>query len=108
ASSLVALGLPANVNVDATLLAGDDSDGGTPALIRQACNVRNVGTFAARGGAAEVRANQEPAQGNNGFNPPSLLNIVTGAPFFHNGAAATLEHIFDDRFSAHLVSGNQY
>jgi hypothetical protein len=106
ASPLAALGLPANVNVDATLLAGDDSDGGTPALVRQACNVRNVGTFAAEGGAAEVRANQEPAQGRNGFNPPSLLNIVTGAPFFHNGAAPTLDALFDDRFAAHLTSGN--
>jgi YVTN family beta-propeller protein len=106
ASSLQAIGLPANVNVDATLLAGDDSVGGTPALTRQACNVRNVGTFGAEGGAAELRANQQPAQGNNGFNPPSLLGIATGAPYFHNGAAASLEAIFDDRFNSHLTSGN--
>jgi YVTN family beta-propeller protein len=108
ASSLQAIGLPSNVNVDQTLLAADDSDGGTPALIRQACNVRNVGTFGAEGGAAELRANQQPAQGNHGFNPPSLLSIATGAPYFHNGAAATLDAIFDDRFNAHLTSGNVY
>jgi YVTN family beta-propeller protein len=107
-SSLLTLGLAPDVNVDTTLLAGDDSDGGTPALIRQACNVRNVGTFGAEGGAAEVRANQEPAQGRNGFNPPSLLNIVTGAPFFHNGAAPTLDAVLDARFSAHFTAGNEY
>lgn len=106
ASPLQAIGLPANVNVDATLLAGDDSDGGTPPLLRQACNVRNVGTFGAEGGAAELRANQQPAQGRNGFNPPSLLGVATGAPFFHNGAAASLEALFDARFNAHLTSGN--
>jgi YVTN family beta-propeller protein len=106
ASPLQAIGLAAKVNVDATLLAGDDSDGGTPALLRQACNVRNVGTFGAEGGAAELRANQQPAQGRNGFNPPSLLGIATGAPYFHNGAAASLEAIFDGRFSAHLTAGN--
>src|SRR4029079_928216 len=106
ASSLQAIGLAANVNVDATLLAGDDSDAGTHALVRQACNVRNVGTFAAPGGADELRANQQPAQGRNGFNPPSLLSIATGAPFFHNGAASSLEEIFDARFNAHLTAGN--
>lgn len=106
ARSLQSIGLPANVNVDATLLAGDDSDGGTPALIRQACNVRNVGTFGAEGGAEELRANQQPAQGLNGFNPPSLLSIATGAPYFHNGAAESLAAIFEDRFNVHLTSGN--
>jgi hypothetical protein len=108
ASSLLALGLPKNVNVDQTLIAGDDSNGGTPAVARQACNVRNVGTFGAEGGAAELRANQQPAQGTRGFNPPSLLNIATGAPFFHNGAAQKLEAIFEQRFNAHLTSGNAY
>lgn len=106
ASPLQTLGLPYNVNVDATLIAADDSNGGTPALLRQACNMRNVGTFAAPGGADELRANQQPAQGNNGFNPPSLLSIATGAPYFHNGAAANLGAIFDARFAVHLTSGN--
>jgi len=54
----------------------------------------------------ELRANQQPAQGNNGFNPPSLLSIATGAPYFHNGAAANLGAIFDARFAVHLTSGN--
>jgi hypothetical protein len=106
ASSLQDIGLPRDVNVDLTLLAGDDSEGGTPALNRQACNVRNVGTFGAEGGADELRANQQPAQGNNGFNPPSLLGIAAGAPYFHNGAAETLDAIFEGRFNSHLTSGN--
>lgn len=105
-SSLQAIGLAFNVNVDTTLIAGDDSSGGTPAQARQACNVRNVGTFGAAGGAAELRANQTPAAGVKGFNPPSLLGLATSAPYFHNGAAATLEATFESRFSTHLTAGN--
>ena len=100
------IGLPADVNVDGTLIADDDSDGGAPALKRQACNIRNVGTFGAEGGAPEERANGQPAQGRNGFNPPSLLNLVLGAPYLHNGAAATLDDLFHSRFEAHTQSGN--
>ncbi len=98
-------GLPIDVNVDATLIAGDDSDGGTPALKRQACNVRIVGTFAADGGAPEERANGQPAQGQNGFNPPSLLGLAAGAPYLHNGAAATLDALIAD-FPDHTLAGN--
>ncbi|MEO1234950.1 MAG: hypothetical protein AAFZ18_39275, partial [Myxococcota bacterium] len=95
------VGLPLDVNVDTTLVAGDDSEGGAPALKRQACNVRRVGTFGAPGGSDEVRANGQPAQGRNGFNPPSLLGAVLGAPFLHNGAASSLEDLLDPRFAAH-------
>jgi YVTN family beta-propeller protein len=105
-SSLSQLGLATNVNTDTTLIAGDDSDGGTPPLLRMACNIRNVGTFAAEGGADEVRANATAAQGRSGFNPPSLLGIAAGAPYFHNGAAATLEAMFEPRFGTHLTAGN--
>lgn len=100
------VGLPLDVNVDNTLIAGDDSAGGTPALKRQACNLRIVGTFGAEGGSEEVRANGEPAQGQNGFNPPSLLNVVLGAPYLHNGAAQDLADLFDARFEAHTRAGN--
>lgn len=100
-------GLPQDVNLDATLIAGDDSDGGAPALKRQACNIRNVGTFGAAGGAEEVRANGQPAQGRNGFNPPSLLGLSVGAPYLHHGAAASLEDLLDvGRFSSHIQAGN--
>ncbi len=100
------IGLPLDVNLDATLIAGDDSDGGAPALKRQACNIRNVGTFGAPGGSDETRANTQPAQGRNGFNPPSLLGLSTGAPYLHNGAAVSLEDLLDARFAAHSRAGN--
>ncbi len=99
-------GLPRDVNVDTTLLAGDDSVGGNPAFKRQACNLRRVGTFDAPGGGAEVRANNTPAMGENGFNPPSLLGIAAGAPFLHHGAAVDLADLFDARFDAHTQAGN--
>jgi len=98
--------LPANTNTDTTLVAGDDSDGGTPALKRIACNIRSVGTFGLDGGAEETRENNTPAQGRKGFNPPSLLGLSTGAPYLHNGAAATLDDLFSSRFAAHTTAGN--
>ncbi len=104
--TLTLVGLPLDVNVDDTLIAGDDSDGGAPAFRRMACNLRRVGTFGTEGGAAELRANNGPAQGQNGFNPPSLLGGVIGAPFMHNGSAADLEDLFDARFEAHTRAGN--
>lgn len=99
------VGLAADVNVDETLIAGDDSDGGAPALKRMACNIRAVGTFAAAGGADEVRANGQPAQGRNGFNPPSLLGLAVGAPYLHNGAAPDLETLLVDH-GDHTTAGN--
>jgi YVTN family beta-propeller protein len=98
-------GLPRDVNVDATLIAGDDSDGGTPALKRQACNVRAVGTFDAPGGAPEVRDNGTPAQGRNGFNVPSLLGVAAGAPYLHHGAYDTLPALLAGQ-PEHTRAGN--
>lgn len=78
---------------------------------RHSCVVRRVGTFDAAGpdgnGAAEIRQNGGNAQGVDGFNVPSLLGIGMGAPFLHNGAAATLEELLSDDFGSHLRSGNQ-
>jgi YVTN family beta-propeller protein len=73
------------------------------------CMMRNVGTFgvAETGvGIAEVRANMVAvAQGNDvgakGYNPPSLKNLVTGAPYLHGGNARTLEALLDETFKAH-------
>lgn len=62
-----------------------------------------MGTFG--GGAAEVRANGTPAQGVRGFNPPSLLGLAVGAPYLHNGAAATLDELLTD-FPTHTTAGN--
>ncbi|MGH1349101.1 MAG: hypothetical protein ACRBN8_46650 [Nannocystales bacterium] len=78
---------------------------------RHSCVVRRVGTFDAAGpdghGAAEIRQNGGNAQGLDGFNVPSLLGIGMGAPFLHNGAAASLEELLSDEFGSHLRSGNQ-
>ncbi len=75
------------------------------------CALRSVGTFPAMGtdGVAEpgvvlseLRADMStPAQGAIGFNPPSLLGLSVGAPYYHGGNARTLEAAFDARFQAH-------
>jgi hypothetical protein len=75
------------------------------------CILRDVGTFPVAGTAGiaptgvivrEVRANMTTvAQGVTGFNPPSLLGLVTGAPYFHAGNARTLEEVFDKLFYRH-------
>jgi cytochrome c peroxidase len=50
----------------------------------------------------EVRQDMTtPAQGATGFNIPSLLGLVTGAPYFHAGAARTLEEALDETFTGH-------
>jgi hypothetical protein len=91
-----------------TVLSNDAN--GAPA--RHVCVSRIVGTFDADGpqgrGAAEVRQNNTPAQGVNGFNVPSLLGVGRGAPFLHNGAAETLEDLLDPGgdFVTHLQAGN--
>jgi YVTN family beta-propeller protein len=99
-------GLPRNVNTDTSLIAGDDSNGGMPAFKRQACNIRNISTFGAVGGADETRDNGGPAQGVKGYNVPSLLAVSVGAPFLHNGAAHDLSDLFDARFDVHTQAGN--
>jgi hypothetical protein len=68
--------------------------------------MRQLGTFAATN-PIELRANAispvntmapaltvAAAFGADGFNAPSLLGIFDSAPYFHNGAAATLEEAF--------------
>ncbi len=93
-----------------TPLINNDANG---APQRHLCTVRRVGTFDADGpsghGADEVRQNGAAAQGVDGFNVPSLLGIGLGAPYLHNGAAVTLEELFDPSgdFTDHLRAGNQ-
>jgi hypothetical protein len=53
-----------------------------------------VGTFDAAN-PLEIRATGETALGANGFNVPSLLGLPYGAPFFHDGSAATLPDVFN-------------
>jgi hypothetical protein len=42
----------------------------------------------------EIRQNGQPPLGQLGFNTPSLLGVGSDAPYFHNGAAETLEQVF--------------
>ena len=73
--------------------------------------LRDVGTFPATGtlGIApedvlvkETRQDMTTlAQGLTGFNIPSLLGMVTGAPYFHAGAARTLEEALGETFDRH-------
>lgn len=86
--------------------------GNPPAAEQLQCILRPVGTFGVAPtavGVVEVRANMTtPAQGNGdterGFNPPSLLGMQVGAPYFHAGNARTLEEVFDNMFQAHHQS----
>ena len=50
------------------------------------------------------------AQGNGtdgtGYNPPSLLGGVVGAPYLHAGQARTLEALFSPTFKTHYQALN--
>ncbi len=99
--------------VSATELANGNSRmrfGAPPGAEQLQCILRPVGTFGvspAAVGVAELRADMStPAQGaldtGRGYNPPSLLGMQVGAPFFHAGNARTLEELLDDTlFSGH-------
>lgn len=98
-----------SATIGATVLIGNDANG---APQRHFCVVRKVGTFDNEGpdgrGAAEIRQSGGAAQGIGGFNVPSLLNINTGAPYFHNGSAETLEDLLESaEFIDHLQAANQ-
>jgi YVTN family beta-propeller protein len=76
------------------------------------CDLRPVGTFGisdATIGVQELRQDMVTAAIGNagssrGFNPPSLLGLQVGGPFFHGGNARTLEEVLDARFSGHHQS----
>jgi cytochrome c peroxidase len=87
----------------------------TPNFDQMQCILRPVGTFGvadatvAADASFEVRANMSSkAQGSevdgNGYNPPSLLGLATGAPYLHAGNAQTLESMLSDTFHAHHQS----
>jgi cytochrome c peroxidase len=108
--SSVTIALKAN---GSNITIGDFLIDGDPGGVshRHACVVRRVGTFDADGpdarGAAEIRQNGNGAQGTGGFNVPSLLNMATGAPYFHNGAVETLDELLDSaEFDDHLRAAN--
>lgn len=84
-------------------------NGANGALDAITCALRPVGTFGVAEsavGVAELRQDMAtPGQGNDadnkGFNPPSLLSMSVGAPYFHAGQARTLEASFASPFDAH-------
>lgn len=47
------------------------------------------------------------AFGADGFNPPSLLGVFDSAPYFHHGAAATLEEAFGVGTKAEFLAAAQ-
>jgi cytochrome c peroxidase len=90
--------------------------GANPAAFDQLlCMMRPVGTFNVAepgAGIAELRVDMTTvAQGGGdangegkGYNPPSLLGMVTGAPYYHGGNARTLEAAFSSIFVGHHQS----
>jgi len=85
-------------------------NGANPAAFDQInCVLRDVGTFAPGAGIVpagvllkEVRQDMvTQAQGATGMNIPSLLGMVTGAPYFHGGNARTLEEALGETFDRH-------
>jgi YVTN family beta-propeller protein len=91
------------------------NNGNAAAFDQIQCVLRNVGTFGIGSddvGVAEVRADMvTAAQGNqaigNGYNPPSLLGVQTGAPYLHAGQARTLEELFGPTFGPHWKALSQ-
>jgi len=100
--------------------------GNPPAFEQLGCIMRPVGTLGPLGAGnvpagvsapeinvLELRQNMVtggqgsgliPAEPTAGLNPPSLLGLQVGAPFFHAGNARTLEEVFDPRFQGHYQS----
>ncbi len=72
------------------------------------CVIRQVGTFGVGSDrelsdGIELRNdNTTRAQGEGGYNIPSLYGLAVGAPYLHHGGAATLEDLFSSSaFEAH-------
>lgn len=88
--------------------------GGTPTPPNQiACVIRNVKTFGVFGNAAATTAlevknsGMARAQGEGGYNVPSLYGMALDAPYLHHGQAPTLEALFtSSAFIDHLRAGN--
>jgi mono/diheme cytochrome c family protein len=104
--------LPATQPADQVMRFG----GANPAAFDQLlCMMRPVGTFDVAepgAGIAELRVDMTTAaQGGGdasgegkGYNPPSLLGMVTGGPYYHGGNARTLEAAFSSTFATHHQS----
>lgn len=88
--------------------------GGMPTPPNQvACVLRNVKTFGVFGDAAATTAlevknsGMARAQGEGGYNVPSLYGMAVSAPYLHHGQASSLEQLFTAvGFADHLRAGN--
>ena len=69
---------------------------------RITCVLRNVDTF----DETELTATGGRAQGLLGYNVPSLLGLVTSAPYLHHGRARRLEDLFAAPWLVHARVGN--
>ena len=87
----------------------------TVAPQRLTCSLRNVSTFAAgaQGSKLEIRSDTNAmgvnliAEGQNGYNVPSLLSLAATAPYFHNGSALTLVDVLTNAaYRGHVTAGN--
>jgi len=103
-------GFPASWNEHVTELGAEPGTGIAPFQV--ACAIRNIDTFGIPGDsvattAVEVKANGTTAQGQKGYNIPSLYGLALGAPYLHHGQAATLEALLSDgEWADHLQAGN--
>jgi len=103
-------GFPAAWNEHTTEIGPEPGTGIAPFQV--ACSIRNAGTFGVPGNGAataalELKANGATAQGEKGFNIPSLYGLALGAPYFHHGQATSLEALLTDaKWSGHLQAGN--
>lgn len=101
-TSLLPATTPANQNMRYNGAAGADFD-------QIVCAIRPVGTFGVadpRVGVAELRRDMTTkGQGDEpdgkGYNPPSLLGMQVGAPYFHAGQVRTLEGLLSSPFETH-------
>jgi YVTN family beta-propeller protein len=104
------VGFPAIWNEHTTEIGPEPGTGIVPFQV--ACAIRNVGSFGVPGdpqasAAVELKANGSTAQGEKGFNVPSLYGLALGAPYLHHGQAATLRDLFvDPTWQEHLQAGN--
>lgn len=104
-------GFPASLNPPSS--AGPATLRGTTGGEQINCILSSFGTFPTTGTAAilpagstvlvrELRTDMiATAQGASGYNPPALVGMATGAPYFHAGNARSLEEVFDATFSGH-------
>jgi YVTN family beta-propeller protein len=103
-------GFPAIWNEHSLEIAAEPGTGIAP--LQVACAIRNIGTFGVPGNvsatdALEVKDNGSRAQGEKGFNVPSLYGLALGAPYLHHGQARTLGELFTDpKWAGHLQAGN--